>query len=479
MWKHVTAAAAIACMAVAFAATGTEAQGPLGRSLRVGCQMGKPPFSDAHERDVNATLCDGLFADLFYLAMERMGQPYTMTMIDEENIDPYVTVDNATNTSQFDMFIAYQTVTPTRLATYDFSISMYQTQYRAGVLPSFHKSPAGLQSAVVRDSVWYLLAVVSTMALALTLIIWVAESFHPDSELMQMPRWRRGLTSAEAGFETMMSGSTSLAISSQISRTMRAIFAIMGMFVVCIFGAVITSQLTADSASQKHAVFDDVRGTRVAHALPGLHAWLQAELGTQVVEVPDIETFADEFYRGGQPGYSGFIAESDVTAFLHNLHGGKDNGYTVTEEFTHHGSVDLKAFPWSRQLPKTWRDGFNVQLELMREDGELATLTNREVSRFTFPVADDITVPKDSFIAIRAVAITLYCVFVAIGIGFFVIDKATALPAKDEEDGEKYTVAPAAGSFVWRGKLYTNAPAELLPVLDAIMASSDSTQGHK
>uniref|UniRef100_A0A7S1ME98 Solute-binding protein family 3/N-terminal domain-containing protein n=1 Tax=Neobodo designis TaxID=312471 RepID=A0A7S1ME98_NEODS len=467
-----TAAAMWLCAAVLLAVAGVASAQALASPIRAGCQMGKPPFSDAHGHVITATKCEGLFADVFYLAMQRLGQNFTMTMIDDDDVGQYVTVNNATNTTQYDIIVAFHTVTPDRLNTFDFSISMYQTQYRAGLLPEFHKSAAGLASSVIRDSVWYLLAVVSTMALVLGLVLLVAESFHPESELMQMSRWRRGLTCAEAGFETMMSGSTSLALASQISRSVRALFAIMAMFVIAIFGAVITSQLTADAASQKQATVADLQGQRIAHALPSLHTWLQQGAGATVTEVRDIETFGDGFYRGQQPGFKGYVAESDVVAFLHNLHGGAAGGYTVTEEFTPHGSVDLKAFPWSRNLPRSWRDAFNIELERIREDGELAALASRQVSKFELPVADDITVGNNAFVAFRAVAIGLYAAFVLFGIGLFVVDKLTRRPA-DEEEGTAPTkvhdVVGASG-FVWRGKVYNGAPPELLQVLDTIAA---------
>jgi hypothetical protein len=474
---------------------------PSATTLRVACQVGKPPFSDALNRgNASSNACTGLFYDLFVLATGRMGLGADITLVDSAEILPLVAVDEATNTSQYDMVIAAQTISTAGLASdVAFSVAMYETGYRLGLAPSFQVHPAGMEDSVLRTSVWYLLGLVVIFAFVFGLVTLPLELMNPASDLSKLPRWRRPISAIEQALELMLTNATELEYTSQLAKSLKTLVSLAALFLVMIFGAIITAQLTSSSVGGSEPTLSSVAGKKIAHSNPEMHAWLlSAEVNANAVQVSDIETFADAFYRGEHADFAGYLSESDSVTFLHSLHGGEGNGYVVSGAFSHHGSLDIKAFPMSRLLDDDLRTAFDSNLASIRENGERAALVAQDIVGYTPAVPSDLVVPAATSRALIAVASVLFGLYTALGIGVYgwsvwsasseakgeqhsagEKDDAAEMPQRRRENAGREEIRPSAGTtadgdeplMVWRGRaMYRVDPAVAL-MLDALAGS--------
>ena len=236
-------------------------------TLRAACRLGQPPFNDAHlDAHHKDSLCVGLFADLFYAAMSRLNISFTMDMLDESNIDPYLIVNKTTNTSRYDIIIAFHSITPARMELYDFSVPAGESSDSVALLPQFQKGGRGIASAVVRPSVLYVFSIISLLIAGLSVIIFIFEHTEEDAEMHTVERWRRMLYSIEQAHECVLCGGANN-LSSQPLRSISKVCSISDVFLMYILGALITSDLTAATLSVSSTSVTELQALRMKIAI--------------------------------------------------------------------------------------------------------------------------------------------------------------------------------------------------------------------
>ena len=451
---------------------------PAAVDLRVACRMGQPPFNDAPS--LTSTSCDGMFGAVFYRLMARTNLSYSLTMIDQGNLDPLLIVNSTTGKSTFDMIISFHTVTQSRLALYDFSMAVVESDDAVALSPKYRIDARDLGTTLLSKSVFYVFLVIATIGGAMGVVIFVCEFFIPDSYMNSLPLWKRFLWCMEMGLENVLTCGTSEDVSSQIARSIRAVVGVMGMSMLCIFGAVISAQLTNASlqVTDVDVTSGSLQGTKLAVASSTLVPYVQFVIGATPVVQNNINEFAARWYSGNEPDFSGFVAATQVCYFVHNLAGRADDGYTVSQPFVRSGVLELKAFPISSTVPRATYHRLQTALAEMRDDGSIAALQLQFLADVSRGSGSDIPVSATAEVAMRTIIGIVYgsallltlCLML-----FTIIVKKKSLSdqwedADDDEEGAKGdaqtiggTVPPTADahrhdpsepphSFLWRGK---------------------------
>ena len=80
--------------------------------LRVACRKGQPPFIDAPTG--TAASCQGLLLELFKVVVARTGWNYTLDVVESSALEPFIQVNATTNTSRYDLILAFHTITPSQ-----------------------------------------------------------------------------------------------------------------------------------------------------------------------------------------------------------------------------------------------------------------------------------------------------------------------------------------------------------------------------
>ena len=470
---------------VFLAVTFASAQTPLAVDLRVGCRMGQPPFNDAPS--VSAATCEGMFAAIFYRLMERTNLTYSLTMIDEGNLDPYLIVNSTTGTSQLDMFISYHTVTQSRLALYDFSMAVTESDDAVALSPKYRIDARDLGTTLLSKSVFYVFLVIATIGGAMGVVIFVCEFFIPDSYMNSLPLWKRFLWCMEMGLENVLTCGTSEDVSSQIARSIRAVVGVMGMSMLCIFGAVISAQLTNASlqVTDVDVTSGSLQGTKLAVASSTLVPYVQFVIGATPVVESNINEFAERWYNGNEPDFAGFVAATQICNFEHNLAAKADDGYTVSQPFVRSGVPELRAFPISHAVPRATYHTLQTALAHMRDDGELGALQVEYLASVDRGSATDIPVSPRAELALQTVAGIIYCAagvltLLLMGYTLFVKKKSLSEGWEDEEEAAEGAggappppnEAHADGlpnSFYWNGRHVALASAEQRAVLSFVV----------
>ena len=440
-------------------------------ALRVLCQGGQPPYSDENREVGAARACEGLFADMFYTIADRMGLTYTMTVLHTTEIDSRLEVNATTGASEFDMAIAFHTVSPERLRTIDFSVTVYQTDYKIALLPEFKQERTTLVESVIRDSVLYLFSVIALVAALMAIIVFVFESASWEAtDLLECPLWQRVFWAMEQGLEATINGGTAGDFRHPVSRFFRTLAGLIGLiYLVGIFGAVITSQLTTSALNAGTPGVTDLRGKRIASASPSLNAFLSSPLiGISVDAVEDVEIFAQSFYNRSRPTLDkGFVAPAATVDYLHRTLNGEGQGFLVTEAFTSTGSLDLKAFPFSRAADRTLFAEFNRQAQHMREDGELAQLVSKWVVSATSEAESDFPTPAGWHLALGIICGFGFGLIFVVSVMLLLFEKVKGTKGGDDDAAQE---DPA---LLYNGRAVSALTPIQAAMLDAATAAMD------
>jgi hypothetical protein len=140
-------------------------------TLKVACRAGLPPFADVVDGK-----CIGIMAELFAMSAKTAGFNFSITPINYV-ATVAVTVNKTTNQSPFDMAISFNTVTPDRLLTVDFSMPIGEFGLAAMIHPKYTKGGINLIEALTGTTILYLLAVKALIIICSALIVGFSEIY--------------------------------------------------------------------------------------------------------------------------------------------------------------------------------------------------------------------------------------------------------------------------------------------------------------
>ena len=301
-------------------------------SLRVGCLAGKPPFVDV----VNGN-CVGLLADAFSAMISGSGFEYSMHFINSTTVaqlahgrpicitgtmePPECVISKSdipsvlfhTNKTAFDVGITFTYATSDRLSYVDTSFPVVETYYTVLIDPKFAKAAAGtLLSSITRPTVMYLFAIIIIFKLATTFFFLLAESLLvAESELLEIRFLSsRVLTCFVSSVESVITGGCPLELKSPVSHVFHIAVNYAMVFMMTVFIAVITSQLTTATIGVATPELQDLAGARIGIQGVLLQAFLEGP-GIRAVPVvySDLEAPVARFYQDNPDRLDGFATQ--------------------------------------------------------------------------------------------------------------------------------------------------------------------------
>ena len=417
-----------------------------GRPLQAACKGGQPPFSVI---EPGATECSGILVRLVTEALGRINMPLNITLAPDSGTTGLLRADPSRpdNRSAVDMVMSFTTISAAKYQNYNFFDTLEQVDYRAVLLPKYAQNGGTLSGSVLRTSVLYMFALLMLFAFAMMLVIVAFESQEAGSEMMEIEGWgKRLLWAAGQSVDVMITSAPTGALSSHALRFVRTLFAFVSLFLVNILAAVITSQLTAASLRAGDPTVDDLRGLRIASSGSVLGPFISSpQVGAVLVDVPDMESAAKDFYNNGNPlNLDGFTTNTPVCNYLHGTFGtGKG---VITDPFrVASRTLANKAMPASHTLDPSIYTAVNAALDGLRKDGTMATLIENAIPAIDAVVVDDISIDQTTYTAVGALAISLYAVLAVVIVALLVLRRHAdqKVAAEGEADGaEKATGNP-------------------------------------
>jgi hypothetical protein len=470
----------------------------LAAPLRVGCLAGKPPYVD-----VVAGKCVGLLADAFYSIMQSSGLEYTMTFINSttlatlaqgrptckpETVDPPECIISRsdipsimfnTNNSEYDIGITFTFANALRLRFVDTSIPLVETDYTVLVDGRYAPDNSGaLVDAVMRPIVLYLFAIISLFAFVLTAVYFVSESslVRNSSELLQIKyRSARLRVSFIAAVESVVTSASPLELRSPLSMFILYVSKYLLIFIMAIFTALITSQLTASQANNPPPGLSALAGARI-----GIQGVLLKPFvaGPRMNAIPVVYDTLDGaivgFFADNPDRLDGVATQTDIINYFQAVYGPDSPRQTVqTDPFTAAGSPEPRGYLLSRALDSDVVTRFNSALERLRESGQLAAFIAADVPGPPPDDSNDISLPDTSvravFLAAKAAAGAMGGVFLAL----LLFDAAYGrlLRPKGHRAPKAPVVVPPRGGHDTAGTLSRNGTRRRIRQRNGVLAA--------
>eukprot|EP00759_Apiculatamorpha_spiralis_P033632 PhF_6_TR34956/c0_g1_i6/m.50724 len=386
-------------------------------TLNVACRLGQAPMNDAG--GVDGT-CAGLMYEIFVEAAKRANITYSMTLLDESDIDRFLVVNKTTNTSMYDLIISFHTVTKERMLMYDFTVALLTSEDCTGLRSQYRTHQDDLADSIEKASLLYILSIMFGFIIVLSFVIYVFERRIPHSEIHKVEEWRRFLWSFEQSFESFMSWSTSCVLTSQVSRSFRIIVVVAGVFLYFAFTAIITANMTLTGEIEPPVYMNPkmfkINISKIAIASSTLTEYFTHRMRTQVVHVPDINKFAARFYAGHEEtDFDGYSTSCEVVAYLHNTYKGAQRGFVVSHGFQPSGVLSMKSFPYSKAAPQDEMSRLNLAIQAIREEGDLFVLMDKFIQK-PLPPKNELNVSNGNEEVMYVIGSILFGVLIIVSI---------------------------------------------------------------
>jgi hypothetical protein len=405
--------------------------------LRVGCLAGKPPYVD-----VVAGKCVGLLADAFFSIMQSSGLKYTMSFVNSTTLATLAqgrptcksgtlvpagcivsssdipSIMFHTDNSSYDIGITFTFVNAFRLKFVDTSIPLVETDYTVLVDERFAPNNAGsLADAVMRPVVIYLFSIILLFAFMLTVVYFVSEMtlVRNTSQLRKIKyRSARLRVCFVAAIESVFTFSSPLELRSPLSMVLLTVSNYVMIFLIGIFTALITSQLTASKANIRPPVLSAMAGARIGIQGVLLKSFVA---GPRMNAVPIVYDTLDGavagFYGDNPDRLDGVATQTDIINYFQAAYVQTSTRNTAqTVPFTATGSPEPRGYLLSRELDPDTVERFNIALQRLRESGQLAAFIAADIPGSPPPDSSDIFLPA---FVVRAVYITAVAAACAMG----------------------------------------------------------------
>ena len=192
-----------------------------------------------------------------------------------------------------------------------------------------------------------------------------------------------------------MHGRSEFLMESWLSRIMHCILEVVNLFVLAVFGAVITSQLTTASILAVPPTVNDLRGLRIGIQTNLLQPILQS---VQVAAIPVIYNTLEDavklIYTTNPDNLDGYMTTTEIVQYFNQKYGNGQFVQTATF-LSSDNTPDQKAFAISKALPRATESLFNQALESHRTNGDVAALYNKYIAPTQIQSSDD-ALPLDS-----------------------------------------------------------------------------------
>ena len=159
-----------------------------------------------------------------------------------------------------------------------------------------------------------------------------------------------------------MHGRSEFLMESWLSRIMHCILEVVNLFVLAVFGAVITSQLTTASILAVPPTVNVLRGLRIGIQTNLLQPILQS---VQVAAIPVIYNTLEDavklIYTTNPDNLDGYMTTTEIVQYFNQKYGNGQFVQTATF-LSSDNTPDQKAFAISKALPRATESLFNQAL---------------------------------------------------------------------------------------------------------------------
>ena len=172
----------------------------------------------------------------------------------------------------------------------------------------------------------------------------------------------------------MNGGPSEFPMETPLSRALHCILEVVQLFVLSVFGAVITSQMTTASIRALPPRLSDLRGLRIGIQTDLLQPFL---VSVNVAAIPVIYNTLEDavklIYTTNPDNLDGFLTNTEIVQYFNQKY---CNSYFIqTEPFLSlTEALDQKSFVMSKALPREVGSQFNAAMETHRIAGDVAHL---------------------------------------------------------------------------------------------------------
>ena len=270
-----------------------------------------------------------------------------------------------------------------------------------------------------------------------------------------------------------MHGRCEFLIESPISRALHCVLEIVNLFVLAVFVAVITSQLTTATILAVPPTVKDLRGLRIGIQTNLLQPFLQS---VQVAAIPVIYNTLEDavklIYTTNPDNLDGYLTTTEIVQYFNQKYG--NGAFKQTETFlSSNDTPDQKAFAISKALPRPLESQFNAALETHRVAGDVALLYRKYIAEPQTTASDE-ALPLDYETRVgvtsAAAAASIALVLAIIAVHFWSRwrrggPRGTRHPLRrysGAQNGGSSAALPMAGmdDAVFRGRAYRVDPAD-------------------
>ena len=247
-------------------------------ALRVACCPGAPPFVSAP-----GGICTGLLYDVFNAAMSGAGWPFEIQIVDNKTLSKIAAgrpicapmgssppnciiseLDAASvlfnnNVSMFDVGITFDYLTAERLQFVSSSVPVFDAYYSILLGPKYIQPAADVSGAIFSTAVMYIVGLIFLITLGASILYFLCESFTSSSGILEIQSYSGRLGACFLiALNNLLAVATTAELSNPLSNLVRAAASYMSLFLVALFGAVITSELTAASLTSNAPTLQQV-----------------------------------------------------------------------------------------------------------------------------------------------------------------------------------------------------------------------------
>ena len=377
--------------------------------LRVNCRTGQPPFTSM---DATTGQCTGLLVDLTNAALQG-GYDFAMKPINTGNAESRVAVNATTGQSTDDLFLAFIVVTPARQRIADFTPTVMETDFKVLTPRRVGAGQVSLASSILRESVMHIMGLLMLLAWGAGMLYFVIESLHSDPIFADEPAYKRLMYCFTEGVELVLTQGGG-DFNSQLCLLVKAFISVATLFLVAIFGALVTSKLTVSSLSDAPLTLKDCRNQKIGASGSLTPDFLKSDAVAAIpVTYDSPEAAADDMILNGNPkGLFGVITATPSVDYLIAQYATQGVGHLKTTEpfFLTSNTYDIRALPMSKALPRNVSDDITVRFITKRDDGTLANLVAKYIGDASTgsTEAADVVLPSVELLGVRIACIVLF-----------------------------------------------------------------------
>ena len=313
----------------------------------------------------------------------------------------------------FDVGMSFSFANADRLGIIDASLPMLDTYNAVLVSGNFCPTPTGYSDLILRPSVFFVISVLTIIVMGSAYIYFVAENWHADRSLIHAQTTLNGKLGLSVEFSSTSILGQRVNFTHPMSRATKTMVGFVNIVIMNILGAVVTSKLTASSIQSASPSLSGLKGARIGIQGTTLQAYLQSsKISAAALPKDSLTGLARDFFGANPDRLDGIATNPEILQYLWSTYGSSVQKYCMTDTFTSSGSPEPRGFLLSKSLDPDVERRFNIGMQYLRDQGQLADIFRKYLTQNSAAVMDDIPMEETMYLATTTTAIALVAVFV-------------------------------------------------------------------